>query len=228
MIAMILAAGRGQRLAPITDVCPKPLVPVLGKPLIVYQIERLKAAGFKEFVINLHYLGEQIEDTLADGSELGVKISYSKEKEPLDVAGGVSNALHLLGDNPFLLVSSDIYTDFPYESLLGLNPKVAHMVMVPNPEYHPNGDFDIKNGKLAEKSDKNSMTYANIGVFQPQFFATLPNKVYPLSGLLYPAVKANLISAQIFEGSWANVGTLKELHELEQDLVLDAKVKNAS
>ena len=228
MRAMILAAGRGQRLAPLTDNCPKPLVPVLGKPLIVHQIERLRRAGITEVVINIAYLKEQIENTLQDGADLGVNIQYSHEDWPaLDVAGGVANALPLLGNKPFLLVSADIYTDYNYQSLTQLNPQVAHLVMVPNPPYHHEGDFGLDHNVLTEKAPNNSLTYANIGVYQPQFFASLPQKVYPLSGLLVPAIRARSLTAEQYHGLWANVGTLQELHTLEQSLLGDSE-KRAS
>lgn len=222
---MILAAGRGQRMSPITDTIPKPLVPVFNKPLIVHQIDHLARSGFTEIIINLSYLGENIAQALGDGANFGVNIRYSKEPFPaLDVAGGVAKALPLLGESPFLLTSCDIYTDFNYEMLKVIDPKVAHLIMVDNPKYHLEGDFKLHNNILEPKSknSKENFTYANIGVFQPNLFKNLPSARYALASLLKPSVNARLITGELYQGLWANVGTVDDIAQLE---LINTKVK---
>lgn len=218
--AMILAAGRGERMRPITDSMPKPMVPVLGKPLIVYHIERLATAGIRNIVVNHAWLGEQIEDALQDGAHFNVNIQYSREQEALETAGGIVKALPLLGKEPFLVVNGDVYCDvnlwrFCSEPFKGL----AKLLLVANPPHNATGDFAIKTGRLVEKSDgEHAYTFSGIGVYHPDFFAGLPVTKQPLAPLIRQHLSNDLIAAQLFSGHWSDVGTPERLQQLEQEL----------
>lgn len=223
MKAMILAAGRGVRMRPLTDVRPKPLLEVGGKPLIVWQIERLVAAGITELVINHAHLGQQIETTLGDGSRYGARISYSREAEALESAGGVVNALHLLGPAPFLIVSADIYVDCDYRRLaesaaLLKDGTLAFLWLVNNPTWHPRGDFALIDGFL-RLDEEPRLTYSNIGIFHPEFFAgTEPGTKYPLLPLFNRAIAAGRIKGAVLGGMWDNIGTPQQLAALDEAL----------
>lgn len=215
MKAMILAAGRGERMRPLTDTNPKPLLLVRGKPLIVWHIERLATAGIIDIVINHAWLGEKIEALLGNGANYGVNIMYSRERvEGLETAGGIRTALPLLGDEPFLVVSADIFTNFPFESLQTLEEgKLAHLVMVDNPPYHPRGDWGIK-AHLADRGAEPYFTFGNIGLYHPALFDSIqPQERVKLGPLLCNEIKLNRISAQYYDGVWWNVGTAKELDD---------------
>lgn len=219
MKAMILAAGRGERMRPLTDTCPKPLLEVGGKPLIVWHIVRLAAAGVREIVINHAWLGPGIEAALGDGSAWGVTISYSAEGQALETAGGIAKALALLGDAPFLLLSADIFTDFDLAGLLqrasSLPPeRLAHLVMVANPPYHPRGDFALRADGLIDPDAEPRLCYANLAICRPALVeSVVPGSMAKLGPLLTTHGRAGRISGEVFNGSWVNVGTPADLDE---------------
>jgi MurNAc alpha-1-phosphate uridylyltransferase len=221
MKAMILAAGKGERMRPLTDHIPKPLLQVGGKPLIVWHLERLAAAGFREVVINHAHLGAQIEAALGDGSQFGVSVAYSPEPDgALETAGGVVKALPLLGSEPFFLISADIYVEGDYRALAAVvsemkNAETAFMWMVDNPSWHSAGDFAINEGYLSLE-DEPRLTYANIGVFTPAFFSGVePGVRLPMSPLFKRAITANKIRAARYTGMWDNIGNPEQLQALD-------------
>lgn len=218
MKAMILAAGRGERMRPLTDTTPKPLLSVGGKALIVWHLERLAAAGFREVVINHAHLGAQIEAALGDGSRFGVSIVYSPEPDgALETAGGVAKALPLLGDKPFLLISADIYAECDYRTLItqAMDDASAFMWMVDNPPWHSAGDFAIKDGRLSMRGEP-KLTYANLGVFGPAFFAGVePGARLPMLPLFRRAIAAGKIKAARYTGMWDNIGDAAQLQALD-------------
>lgn len=215
MRAMILAAGRGERMRPLTDHTPKPLLQAGPEPLIGHHLRRLAAAGFREVVINLAHLGAQIADALGDGARYGVRIDYSWEPEgALETAGGIHQALPLLGDAPFLLVNGDIYTDYPFETLRrhGLTG-LAHLVLIPNPSHHPHGDFGLgADGRLHRGEPR--LTYAGIGLYHPRLFAPLAPGRAPLAPLLFDGIAAGLVSGERYGGLWVDVGTPERLAQV--------------
>lgn len=226
MKAMILAAGRGERMRPLTDRTPKPLLKVGGKPLIVWHLERLAKAGFKEVVINHAHLGQQIEDALGNGAKWGVSIQYSPEKVALETAGGIANALDLLGEKPFLVVNGDIYTDFGFKNIAleaaniqtnGHAPsRLAHLVLIDNPPQHPKGDFAIENGLLKNTGDS-MLTFSGIGVYHPSLFAEVTKgEAAKLAPLLRKAIDNNAVSAQYYQGVWHDIGTPERLKQLDE------------
>lgn len=215
MQAMILAAGRGRRMYPLSEQLPKPLLPIAGKPLIEHLILSLVTAGIKKLVINLCYLGDKIEAYLGDGRRFGAQIIYSRETELLDTGGGIVNALPMLGADPFLVVSADIVTHFPFQSLPTQTTGTAHLVMVENPHYHVAGDFALgENGKLQLAGTK-KYTYANIGIFDPIFFSQAPTGKFALVELLNIAIDQQQVSGELYLGRWSNVGTPEDLAVLE-------------
>jgi MurNAc alpha-1-phosphate uridylyltransferase len=220
MKAMILAAGRGERMRPLTDHTPKPLLKVGGKPLIVWHLERLAKAGFKEVVINHAHLGEQIEKALGDGSQWDLHIKYSPEKTALETAGGIANAIPLLGAEPFLVVNGDTFTEVDFgvlKHILQANNH-AHLVLVNNPPQHPNGDFAIEAGKLKNKGSK-MLTFSGVGVYHPDLFTSVtrgePAKLAPL---LRQAIAENQATAEYFQGVWHDIGTPERLNILDEAL----------
>ncbi len=218
MKAMILAAGRGERLRPLTDETPKPLIKVAGKSLIEYHLVNLASAGFNEIVINTAWLAEKIHHALGDGSRYGVSIKYSDEGSALETAGGIVNALPLLGDETFLVVNGDIWSDFDFSTLVDLSDGCkAHLVMVNNPEHNPDGDFAIANGLLCN-TGKPRYTYSGIGIYSPQFFANSKQGVLALGPMLREQANTNQISAQHYNGHWTDVGSVERLHALEKNL----------
>ena len=249
MKAMILAAGRGERMRPLTDHTPKPLLKVGGKPLIVWHLERLAAASFKEVVINHAHLGAQIEETLGNGAQWGLSIQYSPEKVALETAGGIANALELLvqntnGSEPFLVVNGDVYTDIDFNSPINffnaalqtknykanirpdsgeINNIYAHLVLVDNPPQHPNGDFAIEAGMLKNDGGQNNtamLTFSGVGIYHPQLFAEI-TKGQPakLAPLLRKAIENNAATAQYYQGVWHDVGTPERLKSLDKSLL---------
>jgi N-acetyl-alpha-D-muramate 1-phosphate uridylyltransferase len=218
MKAMILAAGRGERMRPLTDKTPKPLLKVGGKPLIVWHIENLAKAGFKEIVINHAHLGEQIEAALGDGKKWNLSIKYSPEKVALETAGGIANALDLLGTEPFLVVNGDIYTDFDFKHIGLLPNNDAHLVLIENPPQHPQGDFAIEDGRLTHTGEQ-MLTFSGIGVYQTNFFKEVikghPAKLAPL---LRKAIDNARATAQYYRGVWYDIGTPQRLAELDASL----------
>lgn len=219
MKAMILAAGLGERMRPLTAHTPKPLLEIGGRALIDWQLRRLSASGFTEVVINLSYLGSQIVDYLGDGSHYGVRISYSPEGEPpLGTGGGVVHALPLLGENPFLLVNADIWTDYPYSILREreLNAgNLAHLVLVPNPSHHRSGDFCLVDDRLVDGPGER-LTFSGISVLSPALFARQGRAAFPLRDLIDPAITAGRVSGEYFAGSWWDIGSPDRLEILNR------------
>ena len=230
MIAMILAAGRGERMRPLSDARPKPLLEVGGKALVAWQIERLVAAGFGEIVINVAHLGNVIEKALGDGRQFGATIRYSREAEPLEVAGGIATALPLLGDGIVLVVSGDIHADYDYATLLARARAMAatdeaphlHMVMVPNPEYHPGGDFVLARDRLTLDASNGAQrsTFGNIALYRTSLFRQLPRgKKLRMLPFYRDWIGRGWASGELFGGRWANVGTAAELASLDSQLL---------
>jgi N-acetyl-alpha-D-muramate 1-phosphate uridylyltransferase len=218
MKAMILAAGRGERMRPLTDHTPKPLLSVAGKPMIVHTIEQLVQAGYTELVINHAHLGSQIEGALGDGTQFGASIQYSPEGEQgLETAGGIIHALPLLGNTPFLVVNGDIATNFDFSSLRHITVDLAHLVLVPNPDHHPNGDFGVTNGLVDEHATERR-TFSGIGVYSPKLFDNLPEGTRKLGGLLRSKMADRRVSGQKFDGFWLDIGTPERLHALNSYL----------
>lgn len=223
--AIILAAGRGERMRPLTDTLPKPLLPVGGRPLIEWQVRRLAAGGFEDLVVNHSHLGHLIEAALGDGSRLGVRIRYSHEPRALETAGGVVQALPLLGEAPFAVVSADIYTEFDYGSLRGRietiasdpSSTAAHFVLVDNPPFHPGGDMGLARGRITREGPR--LTYANVAVYHPRLFDGIPAgeplKLFPWA---YRFVEAGVVSGEHYRGSWDNLGTPQQLEALDRHL----------
>ncbi len=230
MRAMILAAGRGERMRPLTDTMPKPLIPVAGKPLIVWHLERLARAGIGEVVINHAWLGSMLESALGDGSAFGVEISYSAETTALETAGGIATAIPLLGTEPFLVLNGDIWCDWdPSQACaiaghLKTQGQQAWLLMVANPAHHPEGDFVLEAGGLVHtreqirtSDDTNCYTFAGIGVYQPSLFShTPPARPAKLAPLLRTAMEQNHIAGGLHKGMWVDVGTPERLAALSQ------------
>ena len=222
MKAMILAAGRGERMRPLTDTCPKPLLAAGGKPLIAWHIERLAAAGIVELVINHAHLGQMIEDTLGDGSAFGVRIRYSPEGSALETAGGIARALPLLGDAPFLVVNGDVFCDADFAGLRRaaeeLNPvRCAHLMLVANPEHNPGGDFGLTPDGLVHEGEGERLTFSGLGAYHPALFAGLsPNAPAKLAPLLRAAMARNRVSGARLLGRWVDVGTPERLAWIDQ------------
>lgn len=218
MRAMILAAGRGERMRPLTDRVPKPLLEVHGKPLIQYHIEKLAHAGITRIVINLAWLGSMIRDRLEDGSAFGAQIEYSEESpSALETAGGIFRALPLLGAGPFLVMNGDIFTDYPVSHAALAPGRDAHIVLVPNPPQHADGDFGLQHG-LAQPSAPLRYTFSGIAVYRPQFFAHCVDGAFPLKPLLLRSMSAQRCSAELHTGIWEDVGTPERLAALNARL----------
>jgi len=223
--ALILAAGRGERLRPLTDTTPKPLLRAGGRPLIEWQVERLAAAGFRELVVNHAHLGERIEAALGEGGRFGVRIRYSPESPALETAGGIAHALALLGDAPFVVVSGDIHTDFDFASLvprieaIARDPGacVAHFVLVDNPPWHPRGDMALADGRVRLEGAR--LTYGNIAVYHPQPFREFaPGERMKLFPWMYRFVQQGRVTGELYAGPWDNVGTAEQLAALDRRL----------
>jgi N-acetyl-alpha-D-muramate 1-phosphate uridylyltransferase len=213
---MLLAAGRGERLRPITDTVPKPLVAVAGKPLIVYHLEALARAEVRDVVINLSWLGEAIRATLGDGSRYGVRIAYSEEGPvPLETGGGIHRALPLLGPNPFLVVNSDVWTDMDFSRVLTLEEGAeARLLLAPNPPHHPHGDFGLEGDFVAER-EAGRFTYTGIGVYRPELFAGCAPGKFPLLPLLKRAIAARRLRGEVYRGEWLDIGSPERLAWLD-------------
>jgi len=218
--AMVLAAGRGERMRPLTDVDPKPLLRVGGKALIEYHLERLAAAGFREVVINTAWLGDRIEAALGGGEKLGLAITYSHERpEALETGGGIFRALPLLGPGPFLVVNGDVWTDVDFAALRREPPgkSRAHIVLVKNPPQHARGDFRLENGWVAEGEGLRH-TYSGIGIYRPEFFAGCAPGKFPMLPLMRRAIAAHELSGELHTGRWYDVGTVERLQALDAEL----------
>ena len=222
MRAMILSAGRGERMRPLTDTLPKPLLQVGGKPLIVWHLERLAASGFRDVVINHAHLGEQIEAALGDGAAFGLRLRYSPEPPgALETAGGIAHALPLLGNAPFLVVNGDIWCDWDFSRAFALSEQHAHLVLVDNPPEHPGGDFclDGTQVRFAGALPRQALTYAGTGVFSPDFFAGIPaGAVMKLRPLLDAGIAAGTVTGEYHAGDWRDIGTPERLAKLDQYL----------
>lgn len=235
MQAMILSAGRGERMRPLTDTCPKPLLPVNGKSLVHYHLEKLVKQGVKRVVINHAWLGHLIEQQLGDGRQFGLEICYSPEPHGgLETAGGIIRALPLLGDEPFWVINGDIYTEFDFAKLprtLAPNHH-AHLLLVPNPSHHPHGDFGLKHGILQPRQHGiESFTYAGMGLYSPQFFADYhpgSEQFLKLRPLLEQGVAGQRIAATVFHEYWTDVGTPARLTALANTLQGQCTTRNTS
>ncbi len=215
MDAMILAAGRGKRMRPLTDFTPKPLLQINGKRLIEYHLEALANAGFRRVVINHAWLGEQIPAALGDGSRYGLVISYSDENgNALETAGGICKALPLLQSDPFLAINGDIWSDFDYSRLPASIHSLAHLVMIPNPPHHPLGDFHVQ-GNSVHDSGEPKLTFSGIGLYRKKLFAGCdPTQAAALAPLLRTAMQQGQVSGEIYHGQWQDVGTPARLEQL--------------
>jgi MurNAc alpha-1-phosphate uridylyltransferase len=217
---MLLAAGRGERLRPLTDEIPKALVEAGGKPLIAWHLERLARAGIREGVINVSHLGERIVERIGDGARFGLRLRYSRERERLETAGGIANALGLLGDAPFLLVNADVYCECDFSRLMKvqLGGRLAHLVLVPNPAHRAQGDFSLARGRVGDEPTPR-YTYAGVAVMSPALVAPVkPGEKAPLGPLLHDAARRGLLGGELYEGPWQDVGTVERLAELERFL----------
>jgi len=216
MKAMILAAGRGERLRPLTDTLPKPLLAVGKYCLIEWHILRLSQAGISDIVINLSYLGDKIRKHLADGRRYGVNIAYSEEPDPaLETGGGIFNALPLLGSEPFVVVNGDIWTDYPFEQL-SPPQELAHLVLVNNPLHHPGGDFLLQGSQVLAQGEGQRYTYSGIGVYHPQLFAGCQPGRFPLAPILREAMNVGRVTATLYAGRWYDIGTPQRLQAIRE------------
>ncbi len=222
---MILAAGRGERMRPLSDRVPKPLLPVGGRPLIIWLLQALGHAGFRRIVINVAHLGEMIEAEIGHGAAFGLEVLWSRESPALETAGGIAHALPLLGEKPFVVVNGDIWTDYDFSALRrqGLPRGLARLVLVDNPPHHPQGDFALLphgEGFRVSEEEGERLTFAGIGCYHPRLFAAVePDRPLPLAPLLRAAMAAGEICGEHFRGRWTDVGTPQRL------LQLDAQVR---
>ena len=237
MKAMIFAAGRGERMRPLTDTCPKPLLKVRGRPLIVWHVLNLVRAGITDIVINHAHLGHMIEETLGDGSQFGARIAYSHEPKALETAGGIANARHLLGEEPFLAISGDIYAPyFDFSQVLDALPErdmlgqpipvekrdIAWLYLTPNPWHNPEGDFGLNMYSLTNDGNP-KWNFANIGVYRPEMFDGIaPGEVMRIGPLMRTFIEQGRIGGEIYTGPWVNVGTVEQLEELNAPLAKKA------
>jgi len=213
--AMLLAAGRGERMRPLTDDIPKPLLMIGNEPLIVHHIRALALAGIETIVINHAYLGFKIEQYLGDGHQYGVKIIYSSEGEALETGGGIFNALTLLGEAPFIVVNGDVWTDYDFSQLRLLDDD-AHLVLIENPPHHLNGDFVLEANRITPDEDAPKFTYSGIAVFKPEFFSDCQPGKFPLAPLLRSAIENGKVSGEYFNGTWIDVGTPERLEQVRR------------
>lgn len=213
---MILAAGEGRRMRPLTDSLPKPLIEVDDKPLLAFHLERLVVAGFTDIVVNASYFSEQIEAFCGDGSRWGCNVEVVVEPKPLETAGGILNALPLLGDEPFAVVNGDVFTHYPFERLRrhDLNNDLAHLVMIPNPSHHPEGDFQLLETRIVD-AQRSRTTFSGLSVMSPRLFAGLAPGKRALRPVLDQAITSQRVSGELFSGLWSDVGTPDRLRNLE-------------
>lgn len=216
---MILAAGRGERMRPLTDETPKPLLRIGGQTLIERHLHALSQAGINELVINIAHLGEQVVSALGNGSAYGVEISYSREPEDaLETGGGIFNALPLLGKEPFIVVNADIWTDFPFISLPSQPDGLAHLVLVGNPAHHPDGDFALTGHRVSQHGPV-MLTFSGIGVYRPELFTGSRPGVFPLAPLLRRAMDDEQVTGELYNGSWFDIGTPERLDEVNRVVI---------
>jgi MurNAc alpha-1-phosphate uridylyltransferase len=211
MRAMILAAGRGERLRPLTDERPKPLLEVGGRPLIEHHLENLSKAGFSDIVINQGHLGNLLRETVGEGERWRVRIHWSDEQpEALETGGGIVQALALLGPLPFLVINGDVWTDYPLARLRGLKCDWAHLVLIPNPHHHPRGDFSLQGARVVNQGSE-LHTFAGIGVYHPRLFARCSHGKFPLAPLLREAIDGHVVTGEVYRGAWADIGSVERL-----------------
>jgi N-acetyl-alpha-D-muramate 1-phosphate uridylyltransferase len=216
---MILAAGRGERMRPLTDVVPKPLLHVAGERLIEYHLRRLREAGFIRIVINTAWLGDLLPAALGDGSRFGVRITYSHERPAaLETGGGIFNALPLLGDAPFLVVNGDVWTDVDFAALRLPVHSLAHLVLVANPPQHARGDFLLRAGHVSDEGEGERWTYSGVGLYTPQFFAAAEGGKFPLLPHLKRAIAQRALTGEVHRGRWHDIGTPERLARLDLEL----------
>ncbi|MBK8182443.1 MAG: nucleotidyltransferase family protein [Candidatus Competibacteraceae bacterium] len=229
MKAMILAAGRGERMRPLTDHTPKPLLVVASKPLIVHHMEALRAAGITELVINTGHLAEQLPAALGTGLDWGVQITYSPEPpDALETGGGIFQALPLLGSQPFLVVNGDVWTDYPFGGLAMTPTGLAHLVLVNNPPHHPQGDFCLENNRgRVGAFGVQRLTFSGISVLRPELFAGCTPGRFPLGPLLRRAMGDGAVTGEHYTGAWRDIGTPQRLAELDRELQQQAARKNS-
>ena len=215
MNAMILAAGRGERMRPLTDVLPKPLLEVHGKALIIWHIEKLAKSGFKKIIINIAHLGYKIPEALGDGSKWGVEIFYSDEQKEgaLESAGGIIKALEFLEDAPFLVVNGDVFSDYEFDAAFELGDKLAHLILVPNPPHNSKGDFSLKNSLV---NNERKYTFSGIGYYSPKLFKNQGLQKISLAPLLREAIEKDAISGEVFRNIWHDIGTPKRLEDINE------------
>ncbi len=214
---MILAAGRGQRLSPLTDTCPKPLIKVRGKALIEYHLEALRAIGIKQVVINISYLKDHLQKALGNGKKWDLQIDYSIEDPVLETGGGILKALPLLGTDPFIVMSSDIWTDFPLEQFknkIMIEDHLAHVILVNNPEHNQAGDFGLQENRAVNTKE---YTYGNMGLYKPELFKNCTPGVFPLAPLLRSAISKGLVTGEHYLGIWSDIGTVERLKQVEAE-----------
>lgn len=225
MKAMLLAAGLGTRMRPLTDHTPKPLLPVAGKPLLAWHLERLAAAGFTEVVVNCAWLGEQVEAFVGDGSQFGLRAVISREEQPLETGGGIFRALPLLGSEPFAVINSDVWTDYPLQRLRELRPARAHLVLTDNPSQHPHGDFYLHpDGRVRAEGVGAKLTWTGLRVLHPRLFDGCSDGVFSIVPLLKNAMAEGLVTGEYYGGQWLDVGTPERLRETEQLAEAAAKI----
>lgn len=226
MKAMVLAAGRGERMRPLTLDRPKPLLEVAGMPLIGHHLHALAMAGIRDVVVNLSWLGDQIRSALGDGSRYNVRIQYSEEgPEPLETGGGIFRALPLLGSGPFMVLNGDVWTDFPYAKLReSLRPAdLAHLVLVENPAHNPRGDFTLRSGRIVEETDgpaaeRERLTFSGVGIYRPELFSACKDGAFKLAPLLRAAARSDRVGGELHDGEWMDIGTPLRLEELDRRL----------
>lgn len=212
----MLAAGRGERLRPLTDSMPKSLVEVQGQSLLERHLDNIRRAGIKDVVINLGWLGEQIVERVATGSRYGLSVSYSDEQDDiLETGGGIHKALPMLGDKPFLVVNADVYTDMPIPDVSLSRRDMGHLVMVPSPSYREGGDFDVENGRI-RNGESQQLTFSGVAVYRPEFFAGCEAGRFSIVPMLREAADDDLLQGSIYAGLWADVGTPERLADIDR------------
>ncbi|QOY54640.1 nucleotidyltransferase family protein [Candidatus Sulfurimonas marisnigri] len=219
MKAMILAAGRGERMRPLTDHIPKPLLEIHGKPLIIWHIEKLASLEFNEIIINIAHLGYKIPMALGDGSKWGVKLIYSNEQKEgaLESAGGIIKALPLLGEGTFLVVNGDIWCDYEFDSSFDLGDDLAHLILVPNPKHNQNGDFTLDNRRVFNDGE-NKLTFSGIGYYSPKLFIGLTSEKKALAPILRMAIEKDRVSGSLHKSRWYDIGTPQRLNNINNDI----------
>lgn len=218
MRAMILAAGRGERLRPLTDATPKSLVDVGGRSLLERHLDHVRAAGIRTVVINLGWLGDRIVERVGSGRRYGLEVVYSQEGDNvLETGGGIFKALPTLGDRPFVVINADIFTDMPVPDIALADEQLGHLVMVPSPEYRTGGDFDIADGLIRNTSEQ-ALTFSGVAIYRPEFFADCEAGRFPLAPMLRDAADRGQLSGSLYEGRWADVGTPERLAQLREEL----------